>query len=511
MRMRAIFLGLVLFFTSCCVQARENIRELFKNNEAVLYTINIRNFAAVDKNLDGIIEVEKGDKIGNFVSAKEKLKELARHGINVVYLLPITPSGKLKALGTVGSLYAMDEFNKIAPELDDLENNKTVYEEAKEFVQAAHELKMNVILDLPSCGSYDMTLRRPEWFELNDKKEPLIPADWTDVRLFKIHNEDGSLNEATINNFKSFVDMAQSIGFDGIRADVAAIKPQNFWQEIIKYARKQNKDFLFLAEANVEWDNPAPNGVEHYSSVEELLQAGFDSYYASWSDFKSIKTKEEFDNKIIKNQKVLEKNKGKSHISAFATHDQQAPILRGLNYWNMVLWLNVTLPSNMYFLDGFNTGDDFTYSYEGKKADKTYTDDEYYFVHSGMLDIFNFSASAKIKYPRLKGKYVRAINFRKRNQDLIQNGKFSLLKTGNEKVFAYSIVDKDRELIVIGSLDENNIQKASVKTKYLEKDNLFSLLNTKKHPQLNQDIIEATLEPLELQVYMISLANSREF
>ena len=416
-----------------------------------------------------------------------------------------------KALGTAGSLYAMDEFNKIAIELDEVDNNKTVYEEAKEFINEAHRLNMNVILDLPSCGSYDLALRRPEWFILNEKKEPLIPADWTDVRLFKIYNEDGSLYEATLNNFKSFVDMTLELGFDGIRADVAAIKPPKFWQEIIKYARKQNKDFFFLAEANVEWQNPAPNGVEYYSSVNELLQSGFDSYYASWSDFKNVKNKEEFDNKIIKNRKVLVKNKGKSHISAFATHDQQAPILRGINYWNMILWLNATLPSNMYFLDGFSVGDNFTYSYEGKKTEKTYTDDEYYFVHSGMLDIFNFSAPAKSTYRRLKGKCVRAVDFRKRNQDLIQNGKFSLLKTGNTSVFAYSIVNKDKELIVIGSLDDNNEQKASVKTKYLEKENLFSIINTKRHPQLNQDVIEATLEPLELQVYLINLVNSREF
>ena len=304
--------------------------------------------------------------------------------------------------------------------------------------------------------------------------------------------------------------MVQELGFDGIRADVAAIKPPKFWQEVIKHARKKDKDFFFLAEANIEWGNPAPEGVSHYSTVDELLEAGFDSYYASWSDFKNVKTKEEFDNKIINNQKVLSRNKGKSHISAFATHDQQAPILRGMNYWNMVLWLNITLPSNMYFLDGFNTGDDFTYSYEGKKAQKTYTDDEYYFVHSGMLDIFNFSAPAKVKYPRLKGKYVRAIDFRKRNQDLIANGKFNLLKTGNDKIFAYSIINKEKELIVIGSLDDKDEQKASVKSKYLEKENLFSLLNTKRHPQFNQDIIEVVLEPLELQVYMINLANFQD-
>ena len=44
---------------------------------------------------------------------------------------------------------------------------------------------------------------------------------------------------------------------------------------------------------------------------------------------------------------------------------------------------------------------------------------------------------------------------------------------------------------------------------YLEKENLFSLITTKRHPQLNQDMIEVSLEPLELQVYMISLASSR--
>lgn len=504
------FLGIALVLSSIAY-AKEDLRELFKNNEAIIYTINIRNFAAVDKDLNGIIETNKGDKIGSFVGAKAKLKELAAHKINTIYILPITPSGKLKALGTAGSLYAMDEFNKIAPELDEIDNNKTVYEEAREFIEEAHKLNMNVIIDLPSCGSYDLALRRPEWFILNEKKEPIIPADWTDVRLFKIYNEDNSLNDATLNNFKSFVNLVQELGFDGIRADVAAIKPPEFWQEIIKHARKRNKDFFFLAEANIEWGNPAPEGVSHYSSVDELLKAGFDSYYASWSDFKNIKTKEEFDNKIIKNQKVLEKNKTKSHISAFATHDQQAPILRGLNYWNMILWLNATMPSNMYFLDGFNTGDNFTYAYEGKHASKTYTDDEFYFVHSGMLDIFNFSAPAKITYPRLKGKYVRGIDFRKRNQDLIQNGKFSLLKTGNENVFAYSIINKDKELIVIGSLNEKEEQKASIKSKYLERENLFTLVNTKRHPQLNQDMIEVTLEPLELQVYMINLANSQEF
>ena len=84
-----------------------------------------------------------------------------------------------------------------------------------------------------------------------------------------------------------------------------------------------------------------------------------------------------------------------------------------------------------------------------------------------------------------------------------------MLKTGNDKVFAYSIIDKDRELVVLASLDENSNQSAMVKTKYLKKDNLFSLVCTKKYPQLNQETISVELEPLEIQVYMISLASSR--
>jgi hypothetical protein len=57
----------------------------------------------------------------------------------------------------------------------------------------------------------------------------------------------------------------------------------------------------------------------------------------------------------------------------------------------MIIWLSATLPVNSYFLDGFATGDTYLYQYRNKKAPKSYTDDDYYFVHLGKMDIFNFS------------------------------------------------------------------------------------------------------------------------
>ena len=240
-----------------------------------------------------------------------------------------------------------------------------------------------------------------------------------------------------------------------------------------------------------------------------MINAGFNSYYCSWSDFKNIKTKKEFDENIAENLKILKRNKNKSTITAIATHDQQAPILRGKNYWNMVLWLNATMPSNAYFLDGFSTGDNYTYDYENKKALQTYTDDEFYFVHSGMMDIFNFSKRPEGNHKNLMPQYLKAIDFKDRHGDLIKNGNFKLLKTNNEKVFAYSITNFDRELIVVGSLDENEVQNVSVQSKYLKKENLFSLINAKARPKMQDDIISVSLEPLEIQVYLLGLAKYR--
>lgn len=500
---------LILLFLNFPVGAKENLRELFKNNEAIIYTINIRNFGAQDLNNDGIIEVDKGDIEGNFLNAKDKLKELKDEGINTIYVLPITKTGKIKALGTAGSLYAMDSFNEINEQLKNLNSNLTINEEAKKFINEAHRLDFNVIVDLPACGSYDLSLKKPDYFIQKENSKNVIPADWTDVRLFKMYNNDKTLNKENLKNFKSFVDLTVSLGFDGIRADVAAIKPKEFWKQIIEYARSKNKDFLFLAEASPNWDNPANDAIDYYTTIDELLEAGFDSYYGSWSNFSNITSKKDFDKNLLQNIKILKKHKNSSIISALATHDQKAPVLKGLNYWDMVLWLSVALPQNTYFLDGFKQGDDFTYTYENKVAKNTLTDDNYYFVHSGLFDIFNLTGPVRIKHPNLKNKYLKAIDFKKRHNDLISNGKLTLLNTNNDKIFAYSIINQDRELIVIGSLDEKNSIKTSVKSKYLKKDYLFSIINSKYHPIYKDNTISTELEPFEIQVFMISLSKYR--
>ena len=67
------------------------------------------SFNANDTNKNGIIDND--EKSGNFINAIERLDEIKESGINTLHLLPITPVGKLKALGTAGSLYAIDNFH----------------------------------------------------------------------------------------------------------------------------------------------------------------------------------------------------------------------------------------------------------------------------------------------------------------------------------------------------------------------------------------------------------------
>ena len=389
MKRKLITAFIISLFLNSSVYAEDGLRTMFLNNKTVICGINIRNFNAKDTNGNGIIDGD--EESGTFLNAIERLDEIKNSGINTLHVLPITPIGKLKALGTAGSVYAMSEIDKINPQLADENSSLTAEEQAKRFVEECHKRGIKVIIDLPSCGAYDLFLTRPELF-LKDKKQlSIVPTDWTDVRLFNTGNNE-KLNEDVLNAHKAFVDMVLRIGADGIRADVATIKPSKFWEEIISYTREQNPEFLYLAEASDSWREP-PSKYAEFTPYDKLLAAGFDGYYGSFFNLKDWKTSEEFMEHIKFNKKLLTSYpEDKSVILSFTTHDELSPILlHGEQFSVMIAWLEATLPFNPYFIDGFQSGDSYIYPWANTKADRSFTDDDYYFVHRGKLDIFNFS------------------------------------------------------------------------------------------------------------------------
>ena len=485
--------------------SKNDLNDLFINNRATIYTINMRTFSAKDNNNNDVIEEELGESVGNFISGVERLDEIKDLGFNTIYLLPITKTGKLKALGTAGSLYAMDSFNEISPYLDKKYNNLTVEEEAEIFIHEAHERGLNVILDLPSCGSYDFSLAKPSLFLKNKKGLSITPADWADVRLFKVYDEDKKLNQELISGFKSFIEMAQKIGANGVRADVAAIKPKEFWAEIISYAKEKDPNFLFIAEASTSWKNPAKPHTD-YENVKGLLNAGFDGYYTDFSNFYSIKTKKDFKKKIKTDRKLIKKFKNKkSQMITLATHDQKSPVFEGgKSYWQKVLWFGVTYPKNTYFLDGFQSGDDYNYKFENKKAYITSTDDDYYFVHKGQFDIFNFSRQPKSEHNEFYEEFKRAMSFNKMAKNIIADGKFRLLKTNSNEVLAYSTEKNKDSVVTIMNLNKEQKLKAEIKIKKMNKKRYLLKINGTSDPTIKRGKIIVELEPNEVQVFVYS-------
>lgn len=497
--MRLLLSVIVCFLFMSSAFADDGLRTMFLNNKAVICGINIRNFNAKDINKNGIIDVN--EESGNFINAIERLDEIKASGINTLHVLPITPVGKLKALGTAGSVYAMNGFDTINPQLVDKSSPLLPIEQARLFVEECHKRNIKVVIDLPSCGAYDLFLSNPELFIKNKKQLSIVPTDWTDVRLLNTGNND-NLNEDVLNAHKRFVDMVQSIGADGIRADVATIKPSNFWVELIEYSRKKNPEFLYLAEASDSWREP-PSKYAEFTPYDKLLAAGFDGYYGSFFNLKDWKTAQPFMEHIKFNKKLLTSYPDdKSVILSFTTHDEVSPIiLNGERFSVMIAWLEATLPYNPYFIDGFQSGDDYLYPWANTKAKFTETDDDYYFVHRGKLDIFNYSRKPEGKNEFVKANFKEAFRFRAENSDLISKGTFTQLKADKERVFAFSRSYQGDTIIVLGNLDFKHPQKrVTVKVTGLKKKKDMQIIEGLTNYKTRNNKLLTDLEPGEIKV-----------
>lgn len=473
-----------------------DLRSQFLQNKSIIYAINIRTFNAKDTNKNEIIDIN--EESGNFLNAIDRLDEIQNMGINTLHLLPITPVGKLKALGTAGSVYALADFGSLNPQLKAPDSTLSVNEQAKKFISECHKRNIRVIIDLPSCGAYDLFITHPEYFVKDTSGQPIIPLDWTDIRVFNTNEEDVYLQH------KEFVDMIMTLGADGIRADVATMRPYSFWEDLIKYARSRDNEFMFLAEASNAWTE-ALSQYAPFTTYDKLLQAGFDGYYGDFFNLKNWKTSKELINSIKFNQKIYNTQK-KTVIGSFTTHDETSPILiNGSEFSKMMIWLNATLPLNSYFVDGFPTGDDYDYSWANKKASQSYTDDEYYFNHKGKFDLFNFSRRPGGTDKSIYNEFVLANKFKQYYMDELSSMKFIPLKTTSKSVFAYTRSNKDFMIVVIGNLDFKTSQTVTVKLHGVNQKTKYIDLRLNRHisPNFQQGKFTTELKAGDIQVLKI--------
>ena len=510
MRFLKTFALLLCLVGMCCpVYAQEeftwknDLRTKFLNNETVIMEINIRSFNSNDIDGDGFIQEDRNEIRGTFLNAINRLDELKNLGVNTLHVLPITPTGKRKALGTAGSLYAAADFSSINPDMIDKNSELSPEEQVKKFVNEAHKRGIRLIIDVPACGSYDLYLQRPDLFMNTLSGEPILPEDWTDVRLLATGTEE-KVNPNVLTLYKDFVKFVMELGFDGIRADVAHCKTGAFWKELIDYSKGKDPEFMWLAESSQIWNEPiAPEAV--YTPYNKLLNAGFDGYYGAFFNLKNWNNSKDLYNNFSSTFSDLKKfSPKKSVIGSFTTHDEVSPVLlKGEAFSDMIIWLNATLPLNSYFVDGFQTGDKYNYPMGNKTAPSSNTDNDIYFTHRGKIDIFNLSRKPGAENNELRNDFILANDVKKSLLPVLNNGIFTPLKTNHSQVFAYSFADSKKSVLTIGNFDFEKEVNATIKLpKSLNKKELLPIKITDM-PQLKHGKICLNLNAGEIVVLIL--------
>lgn len=492
-----------------------DLRTKFQNNNAKIMGIIIRNFGAQDKFGNELLR--EGDIRGNFNNAVSRLDELKDLGINTLHVLPVNPPGKKNAFGTAGSLYAPQDFLKIDPALDDPDDPRNVKEEFKNFINECHKRGISVMLDLPSCASKDLYDARPELMAFEKDKTPKTPGGWNDIRMFDPWKDASKreLNPDLLQMHKDFVDMCIDLGVDGIRSDVSRTKPTEFWDILINYSHQKDPEFAWLAESYT-YEDASPQLNMDYDRPEDALRAGFDSYYGQYHIFHEWTTAKELFDYVKENIDMSQKlDKGKSLIGSFGTHDDVSIMNHGgVKFTNLVSGLQATLPMlNPYYFDGYQTGDDYKYDFEGKEDSQTDTDSTKCFVHHSKPDIFNFSRPLIGDHPEC-GNFMRNtlhVRENKKYNDILTKGSFiplNVSENSNDKIIAFARHLNGKTLLVVANRDVNSRQDGIINIPGLKENqkltNLFESYGSSSEFQVSDGKLATDLGAGRIHLFEIN-------
>lgn len=207
-------------------------------------------------------------KEGTIKAFLSKLDWIQSLNMDIVYLLPVQLIGTKGRKGSLGSPYAIRDYETMNPEYG-------TWEEYENLVKEIHKRGMKVMQDIVynhmARDSYLMQ-DHPEYFyrDKNGNFGNKI-GDWADVA--DLDYKAKGLEEYLISILFKF----KKMGVDGFRFDVASLIPNSFF----KKARKAlGKDLLFLAECvDTPFIQDARSMGFNADSNSELAQDGFDLFY----------------------------------------------------------------------------------------------------------------------------------------------------------------------------------------------------------------------------------------
>ena len=188
-----------------------------------IYEVNIRQYTAE----------------GTFNAFSEHLPRLKEMGVEILWLMPIHPIGKVKRKGTLGSYYSISDHKGVNPEFGSAAD-------LKDLITKAHALGMRVIFDwVANHAAWDhvWTKSNPDFFVKDKTGNFKPPFDWDDViQIDHANNEQQHAMIAAMQYWLTDFDI------DGFRADLAHLTPLQFWKNARLKLTPFKKDLIWLAE-----------------------------------------------------------------------------------------------------------------------------------------------------------------------------------------------------------------------------------------------------------------------
>ncbi len=198
-------------------------------------------------------------KNGTFTGMVDRIPELKRLGVDIIWFMPIFPIGKKGKKGSLGCPYSIRDYFETNPEYGTKENFKKVVDEI-------HNAGMRVIIDMVanhSSNDHVAMEEYPDWFrqdELGSFTRKI--SQWSDVTDLNFENPDlwNYMKEAILYWVREF-------DIDGFRCDVAGLVPEKFWAEVRKELEAIKSDIFLLAE----WEDPQMHKFSFDSTYDWVL------------------------------------------------------------------------------------------------------------------------------------------------------------------------------------------------------------------------------------------------
>lgn len=175
---------------------------------------------------------------GTFADVEADLGRIRGLGVDVVWLMPIHPIGRVARHLPLGSSYAIADYREVNPEYG-------TREDFARLIARAHAIGLRVMIDVVfNHTAPDSVLARehPDWFHQDEHGAP-TPTVWDDVVDFRDFNPE--LTAYLIESLAGWV----RLGVDGFRCDVASALPVEFWLRARHELAAIKPGLLWLAES----------------------------------------------------------------------------------------------------------------------------------------------------------------------------------------------------------------------------------------------------------------------